>query len=407
MGCSYPASEGACASAASLGRVRRRPARGVAPGLATALVAAVLAACTSVDQSPKPHPLALAWHDTGLPSPAGERAVVRAATWCAGHWVVVGATATTDGRTRPAVWTSTDAEQWQTMAMHPGHDFYTAQEILESVACSRGRLAVVGSKSGGAHGMPRTASWRERADGSLVAVSAPFALFGGSEALTVGGMAGGPRGYLLAGTRTNGAAVWHSARGELFRLYDGDPGLASTSLVDTQALDAVPYGNRWVVAGEVTNQDGSLRAAVWAADPDTSWTRADLPGASSLSTAERLVVTPAGLDAAGLLDDGIGVWALRNGSWRLTERFGSSAPNGSEPSYVTGLASPQGRLVATYSDGARFRLWVGEDVPMPTEVAVDGDRTATVAAHGDPLLLVTDDDHTGRAWVATIPPPVL
>jgi hypothetical protein len=371
------------------------------------VLAAALAACGGVDQAPEPHPLNLAWHGTTLPAPDGERAVVRAATWCAGHWVVVGATSTTDGRTRPAVWTSTDARQWQNIPLRPGRDFYTAREILGSVACSRGRLAAIGTKSGGAHGMPRTASWRERADGSLAAVSAPFALFGGSEALTVGRMAGGPRGYLLAGTRTNGAAVWQSARGGLFRLYDGDPGLASTSLVDTQALDAAAYRSAWVVAGEVTGQDGSLRAAVWAGDPDTSWTRADLPGASSLSTAERLVMTPAGLDAAGLLDDGIGVWALRDGSWRVTERFGSSDPNGSEASYVAGLASSQGRLAATYSDGARFRLWVGEDVAMPTEVAVDGDRTATVAARGDRLLLLTDDDHTGRAWVATIPPPAL
>jgi hypothetical protein len=43
---------------------------------------------------------------------------------------------------------------------------------------------------------------------------------------------------------------------------------------------------------------------------------------------------------------------------------------------------------------------------MPTEVPVDGDRTATVAAHGRQLLLLTDDDRAGRAWLASVPRPV-
>jgi hypothetical protein len=349
----------------------------------------------------------LTWADTGLPVPDGERAVVRAATWCAGRWVVVGATATADDRTRPAVWTSTDARHWQTTPLHPGHDFYTAREILGSVACSRGRLGVLGAKSGGAHGMPRTATWHELPDGSLAAVRAPLQLFGGSESVAVATVAGGPAGYLIAGTRTTGAAVWRSADGATFRLYDGAPGLSSTSRLRTQATSALPYRDGWLVAGEATEADGRLRGVTWTGDRGGPWERLELPGGTTVTTAERLVAASGGPDAAGLLDDGFGLWELRNGSWSLAERFGSSDPDGSAASYVSGLADADGRLAATYSDGGGFRLWVGEDVPMPTEVTVDGGRTATIAAHGRHLLLLTDDERSGRAWLTTVPRPSL
>jgi hypothetical protein len=367
----------------------------------------VVSACSGVDRSPEPQPLHLTWLGTGLPAPDGERAVVRAATWCAGQWIVAGATATADGDTRPAVWTSTDARHWQSTGLHPGRDFYTAREILDSVACSRGRLAVTGAKSGGAHGMPRTATWRALPDGSLAAVRAPYLLFGGTEAVAVAAMAGGPRGYLITGTRTSGAAVWTSSDGAAFRLYDGAPGLANTARLRTQAADAVPYRGQWLVVGQATEADGRLRGVAWTGDPAGPWKRVALPGGTTVTTAERIVEASGGPDVAGLLDDRFGLWTLRDGTWRLAERFGSSDPDGSAASYVSGLASAAGRLAATYSDGVRFRLWVGEDLPMPTEVAVDGDRTATIAAHGRRLLLLTDDQDEGRAWLATIPRPSL
>ncbi len=372
-----------------------------------AAMASALVACAGSDRSPDPVSLHLRWQRTALPAPDGERALVRAATWCAGRWVVVGATADGDDRTRPAVWASGDGRQWQSLALHPGADFYTAREILTSVACSNGRLAALGAKSGGAHGMPRTATWQERADGSLAAVPAPYFLFGGSQSVAVSRMAGGPAGYLVTGTRTSGAAVWQSTDGARFRLYDGAPGLASTSQATTQARDAIPGTNGWLVAGELTDQDGRLRAVVWTGDGGGPWTRTALPGGSSLSTGERVVQTPPGPDVAGLLDHGLGLWMSRDGRWRLGERFGSIDAGATSAAYVSGMTWAGGGYVAVaYSDGARFRLWVGEDVPMPTEVAVDGDRTATVAAHGFHLLLLTDDDHAGQAWLTTLPPPV-
>ncbi len=389
--------------ATSLGEVRTRRAW---VGLLGAVVTSALVACSSSQRSPDPGPLHLAWQESGLPVPAGDRALVRAATWCAGSWVVAGATADADDRTRPAVWTSTDARHWHTLTLHPGADYYTAREILSSVACSGGRLALLGAKPGGAHGMPRRATWRQLSDGSLAVVRASYLLFGGTESVDVATLVGGPHGYLITGTRTSGAAVWHSSDGVAFRLYDGAPGLASTPQLGTQAVDAMPYRDGWLVAGQATESSGRLRGVTWTGDPGGSWSLLKLPGGTVLTTAERLVATPAGPDVAGLLDDAFGLWALRGGSWTITERFGSTDPDGSGASFVSGLADAGGIVAATYSDGAHFRLWVGSDVPMPAEIAVDGDRTATVAAHGHRLLLLTDDDHAGRAWLTTVPRPV-
>jgi hypothetical protein len=121
---------------------------------------------------------------------------------------------------------------------------------------------------------------------------------------------------------------------------------------------------------------------MWTGEPAGPWTRLDLPGGTTISTAEHLISTPAGPDVAGLLDQRFGLWALRDDEWMLTETFGNRDPGSTSASYVSGLADPGGLVAATYSDGVHFGLWVAGDVPMPTPVSVDGDRTASVAAHG-------------------------
>jgi hypothetical protein len=132
----------------------------------------------------------LTWQESSLPRPAGSHAVVRDAAYCAGQWYVVGATATSPARTRPAVWSSTDALHWRTVRLDPAGDYYAARAILGSIGCSRGRVAVLGAKSGGVHGMPRTATWRQRPDGSLMAVRASYELYGGVTAVRVNRLAG-------------------------------------------------------------------------------------------------------------------------------------------------------------------------------------------------------------------------
>lgn len=367
-------------------------------------VAAGLSGCGGHHE---PAEAALSWRAAPLPAPAGDRAMVRGATWCGGRWVVVGATADPRGRTRPAVWASADGKRWATLRLDPGDDYYAARAILGSVGCAHGRLAVLGAKSGGAHGNPRTATWRQLNDGSLAAGPARFELYGGPSAVAVSRLVGGPRGYLIAGTRASGAAVWTSPTGSPFRLHEGTRGLASTSRVRTQALDAAWLRGEWTVIGDSIDRTGRLIATAWTGSGDGPWRPARLPGGSTITTAERLVPTAAGPLVVGVDDGGFGVWSERGGGWTLESTFGRVDPGATSAAYVSGAALAGSRLVATYSDGERYRFALGPpdglvEAALPAPVTVGGDRSVTVATHGSELLLLTDTGRQGVVWLTRI-----
>jgi hypothetical protein len=324
--------------------------------------------------------------------------------------MVVGATADAAGLTRAAAWSSRDARSWQPLGLHPRGDYYAARAILTSAGCSRGRLAVLGAKSGGAHGNPRTATWTQLGDGSLAAVHAPFVLFGGSQAVDVSRLSGGPDGYLVTGTRTSGAAVWTSRTGALFRLHAGEPGLADGAVTRTQAVDAVPGAEGWVVVGTSTDQRGQLRATTWTGLRPRRWDQGTLPGRHTVSTADRAVTAGSAgpLLVAGVLDHRFGLWVGSDDTWALPRPFGRRDPGGTAAPYVSGLGRAGGLVLATYSDGSRFRLAAvgaheSHDLRLPTTVSVDGEHAVTLTTHADTALLLTDDSRTGRAWFAAVP----
>ncbi len=378
--------------------------RAVAAALVAVLGAGALAACGGDD----PKPVTLTWRSESFPVPAGSRALVRGATWCDGRWVVVGATADRRGATRPAVWTSSDGRRWEEVPLDPRGDFYASMAILSSVGCHAGRLAVLGAKSGGAHFNPRVATWRQRADGSLVAVSAPFELYGGPNAIAVNRLVGGPAGYLIAGTRASGAAVWTSRGGDRFTLHEHAPGLATTPAASTQALDAVWWQGGWTVVGDSTVAKARLVGTVWSGGGAGPWTATRLPGSSQIASGERVVLTDEGPVVVGLDDHAFGAWAEHDRTWSLESTFGRQDADASSAFYVSGLAWTGDRLAATYSDGTTYRLALGptarvDDVPMPVTVGVEGDRAVTVAAHGADLLLLTDDARQGQIWLTHLP----
>ena len=117
---------------------------------------------------------------------------------------------------------------------------------------------MVGAKSGGAHGNPRVTTWYRRDDGVFTDVVAAFELYGGPLAVTVGRIAGGPDGWLIAGARTSGAAVWLSDDATDFRLVDGDPALSSDDSMRNPGLGPGvrrPAGGPW--SGAPRCKDGS------------------------------------------------------------------------------------------------------------------------------------------------------
>jgi len=241
-------------------------------------------------------------------------------------------------------------------------------------------------------------------------VHAAFELYGGQNAVAVNRLVGGRRGYLIAGTRVRGAAVWSSRDGRRFRLHEGAPGLASTPQVSTEALDAVWWHGAWTVVGLSSTDSGRLIATAWVGSGAGRWTPTRLPGGSTITTAERLVLTGAGPVAVGLDDQGFGVWADRRGRWSQESTFGAEDPDGTSASYVSGAAWTGSLLAATYSDGARFRLALGgtcglDAVPLPVTVNVRGDHTVTIATHLEDALLLTDDGAQGRVWLTRVPAP--
>jgi hypothetical protein len=350
-----------------------------------------------------------AWHESSLPTPAGSRAVVRDAAYCGGRWYVVGATETAELQTHPAVWSSTDALHWRAVRLDPAGGYYPAREILASVACSRGRIAVVGARTGGAHAMPRTATWRQRADGSLVVVKATFVLYGGVKAVNVGRLAGSAHGWLIAGIRASGAAVWRSSDGRSFRIEEGVPGLANSPRASTQAFDGAWHDGAWWVVGATVDRAGRESATSWTPASSDRWARHPLPTDGSISTAERVTETSDGLVAVGLDHDAFAAWTLADGSWTLPHRFGQRDPAGTEAAYVVGLASVGDEVAVTYSDGALFRLALGPgdgpwtDAAPPVSVPVTGDDQLAVAGGDGRFLLLADEGSGGRVWVADAP----
>lgn len=121
-----------------------------------------------------------------------------------------------------------------------------------------------------------------------------------------------------------------------------------------------------------------------------------------------MALTEDGPLVAGVHGPSFGLWDHPDG-WALDSAFGRQDPDATEPAFVSGLTWTGRLVVATYSDGATFRLAVGppddldDGVPLPVRVDSTGDHTVTVAAHGDDLLLLTDDGQQGRLWTSGTP----
>lgn len=351
---------------------------------------AVLGACAAAPSN--------AWTELSLPGPATR--LLRDAVACGGRWYVVGGRAGPDGETSPAAWDSADGHTWRgvTLAPLPG-SYYGPRSVLYAVACAGDRIAAIGARSGGVHGNPRISTWYQRPDGSLAEAAASFETYGGSTAVDVGRVAGGPSGFLLAGNRTSGAAAWLSADGTSFRLFENAPGLAHGF-----ARDGAVLAGRFVLVGSL----GDAPAA-WSSADGTSWQRADVPagddgGAASQRAdvpdaggfAELQRVVPVGtrLVAVGRRGDTFGAWlgperAAVAGRWTAAGRFGEADVAGIRSLTVAGgrLYAAAGGLWRSVDGG---RSWLTVITPRGAK------PLSAVAARDDHVLLIAGD----RAWLA-------
>ncbi|MET9299996.1 hypothetical protein ABZX66_11790 [Micromonospora aurantiaca] len=396
----------------------------VRPALVAAAAALLLAACHATPRPlPEPAPVRPQWQPVELALPAGAsgRPVLRDAARCAGRWYVVGGLVDPAGETRPAAWSSSDGVTWSPVPVR-AQTFYGRQHVLYAVACRDDGMAALGAKTGGVHGNPRTGTWVWRPGGPLREVPAAFELFGGPRAVSASRLAAGPGGWLVAGARADGAAVWSSPDAEGFVLREGVAELAGDGRGRTAAYDVAAVGSGWLVVGSLLPPGGTARTPLaWFSADGRVWRRVVLPvPAGAAGAAERVVSPDGGPVAVGPVGDRFAVWrgcddcgspsagsAGAAQGWRRVGGFGSAGPGVSS---VDALAASGGRLVAVTGDGAQRRLWMSRDgggswLPVITPVPVPdgGDAALAVAVRDDRLLVVADDGKTSRAWWGALP----
>jgi hypothetical protein len=384
------------------------PGARILAGLLTG--ALMLGGCTagSVPEPDVSEPaVVVPWSEVVLPRPAGAagRIVVRDVAVCRSRSFVVGAMQDAGGQTVPAAWSSGDGARWVSMRID-ARSYYGRQNILSSVACRDDRMAALGAKVGGAHGNPRTSSWRETSDGVLHEVSAPFELFGGPQAVNVARLDAGPAGWLISGNRMSGAAAWVSPDAAAFRIVERAPVLASDASGETWSFDAVAAAGGWVMAGAELPAGRIDRDAVgWASPDGVEWRRLPAAGATPAYEELQRVVVDTSPVAVGVRGPAFGVWRLDGQTWRPGASFGTVRPGGLAG--VRSLTVDDTGLFCVTSDGGSHALWRSSDggvrwrqVLLPASVPVDPERAVAVAGGTGRVLLVLDDGVRGRVYVS-------
>ncbi|MFC4020196.1 hypothetical protein ACFOW4_19935 [Micromonospora sp. GCM10011542] len=377
------------------------------------IVAVLTSGCSWLPDrdDPSPQPLRPVWTEVALPTPPGPagRLMVRDAAVCADRWYVVGAVGDATGVvTRPAAWTSLDGTSWTAMALTP-ISYYGRQNVLYSVACRSGRIAVLGAKRGGAHANPRTSSWQHLPDGTLTEVRAPYDLYGGSQAVDVARMVSGARGWLITGNRTSGAAVWRSPDAARFQIVEGAPQLASDGAGETWNFDAVETESGWLAVGGVIPPGRVDRDPLaWRSDDGVTWQRVPVPGGPEYDELQRVVLLQGRPVAVGLRGRAFGAWRADGGSagqWRAAGGFGRGQTEGIPG--VRGLTVAGDGLFAATTDGSGHALWRSTDageswrpVAAPVPAPSGAERAATIVGTPDQLLVLIDDARAGRVFRA-------
>jgi hypothetical protein len=376
--------------------------------LAALLVVLVLSGCTTQAKPEPEGPQRVAWQQVELPMPPGPkgRIAVRDAVRCQDNWYVVGGVFGADGESRPAGWRSRDGRAWTSLRFKPRW-FWAHRNVISAVACRDGRVAMVGGKSGGAHGNPRVSTWYPRGDGVFTDVVAAFELYGGPRAVNVGRIAAGDPGWMVVGNRMTGAAVWTSRDATDFRLVDSDPQLASDPTVDTSARDVAYAAGSWTVVGSglVKGQVAQVPMA-WVSPDGAAWKRQQVPHGKGYSDLQRITRYRDDVLAAGIDGERFAVWLRDGGRWRRLGGFGGMDANGSASAFVSGLTVAGSGVVAAVSDGTGYGLWASPDggrwrqLSVPVSPTTGGERTMTAIGSATQLLLLTDNGKSGTAWLA-------
>jgi hypothetical protein len=372
------------------------------------LTVLVLSGCTTRTEPAPEGPQRVAWRQVTLPMPPGPdgRIAVRDAVRCQDEWYVVGGVFGDDGESRPAGWRSRDGRTWTPLRFKPRW-YWAHRNVISSVACRDGRVAMVGGKSGGAHGNPRVSTWYPREDGVFTDVVAAFELYGGPRAVDVGPIAAGDTGWMIVGNRMSGAAVWTSEDATDFTLVDSDPRLASDDTTDTSGRDVVHAAGSWTVVGSGLVKGNVAQVPLaWVSPDGRAWQRQPVPHGEGYADLQRVIGYGEDVLAAGIDGATFAVWQRDGERWKRRGGFGKLDPAGSASPFISGLTTAGAGVVAAFSDGTGYGLWASRDgnrwreVTVPVAPTTGGERIMTAIGSDTQLLLLADDGETGTAWLA-------
>jgi hypothetical protein len=223
---------------------------------------------------------------------------------------------------------------------------------------------------------------------------------------TVTAVEGGPAGFIALGTKADGETqqIWTSADGSAWRTRPL-PTVSSGKL----ALDSVAsFDDGFVLSGAVLGEGGCggpahIHGATWVSSDGSSWTRASLPGASTVASATFTVQAlsdRALLVTQGLPNSTLGWTSTDARTWTPVKGDASNLPygqisDGRHDIQVIGPATNPGPLVvqAVNEDATIVDLAPTGDGPVSTD-----DGPGYSSAVGPTGVLVVSDDGE-KSWL--------
>jgi hypothetical protein len=205
---------------------------------------------------------------------------------------------------------------------------------------------------------------------------------------TVAAVEGGPAGFIALGTKADGETqgIWTSGDGAAWRARPL-PKISSGTLV----LDSVAsFDDGFVLSGAVLGEGGCggpghIHGATWVSADGSSWTRASLPGASTVASATFTVQALS--DRALLVTQGLPNSTL---GWTSTDAR-----------TWTPVAGDAGNLpYGQVSDGRHDIQVIGPDTnpgPLTVQVVNEDATMAELAQSGDGPIQTDDDPGFGAA----------
>lgn len=336
-----------------------------------------------------------------------------------------GATVDAGGVRHVALWASRSglAGPWAPVTFFPASSD-APSDLITGVATSNGSFAAFGSRPSPLHGIPRPSVWRARGDPPLTWDESPTLReqFGGENVVGIGGLAGGPHGFTIAGAWINtagrsSAVVWRSPDGRSWARNDTDPTFVGAGGELPQAVDVADSTDGVVVVGRAPNpspadpvaQDG----AIWWSGDGARFRRVLAasprgPGAQISIDAVRVAdgrYVAAGTDSVHGRTT-LALWSSDDGQRWVSEPTGVLL-SARAPASVTALAlRGHAIFVAAVVEG-HPSVWERDGAHRWANVPVagipgGGVRTVALAADSSAVAVSAIGDRSSALWTAAV-----